>query len=185
MARVPRNDSGVRDAPGGDVERHGIVDADKLKAREQWLREEIRSTRGLMQRQAQWGITVLAAIALNLYYIRKDAHAYLVAQKQIAENELLPFSRWVIGTIFLCVLATLFLSIQRRFIKHHQAYRRELCDMRGGYSGIREPLEAGGVKWTTVVPFALMFTLPLLDLVLWFVFYVGEAVLNVRIAIPW
>jgi len=162
-----------------------MTDVERLRKREQWLREEIRAMRKLIQGQSQWGITVLAVLELNLYYIRKDAHAYLVAQHRIAENQLLPFSRWAIGTVFLAVLASLFVSIQRRFVAHHQFYRRELASMNGGYSGIIETPQPGGAGWNTIVPFIMMFTLPVLDLANWAFFYVGQVILDVNFSIPW
>ena len=45
---------------------------DRTKTKEQWLREELRATRSLMNNTLQWGITVLAAAELNLYYLRRE-----------------------------------------------------------------------------------------------------------------
>src|ERR1700685_3800245 len=104
---------------------------EQLKLREQWLREELRALRTVLVSQMQWGITVLTAAGLNLYYIRKDVKAHLVSQHFLKEGELLPFFRWFVGTIFLCILAGVFASSMRRIVRHHQQYRTQLQAMDG------------------------------------------------------
>lgn len=157
---------------------------DQLKTREQWIREELRAVRTLLQSQMQWGITVLAAVGLNLYYIRKDAKIHLVEQKVLQANELLPFFRWIIGTVFLVVLAAVFASAMRRVSLHHWAYRTQLRDMNGGYSGIVERIPVANNRFLNSTPYILFFAIPALDFFIWCLFYAGEK-LQIQFLIPW
>jgi|ERR1043165_677222 uncharacterized protein YggT (Ycf19 family) len=160
------------------------MESEQLKSKEQWLREELRAARTLLQTQMQWGITVLAAVGLNLYYIRKDAKAHLVEQMVLAAQELLPFSRWFIGTVFLLILASVFASTTRRVALHHQFYRTQLRDMNPSYSGIREDIPVATNRFLNNSPYLLFFAIPALDLVIWTLFYAGEK-LQISFLIPW
>jgi hypothetical protein len=160
------------------------MEPDQLKMREQWLREELRAARTLLVSQMQWGMTVLAAVGLNLYYIRKDAKLHLVEQKLLKANELLPFFRWFIGTVFLLILASVFASAMRRVALHHRAYRTQLREMNPSYSGIVERIPVADNRFLNNTPYVLFFTIPCLDLVVWALFYAGEK-LQLSFLIPW
>jgi hypothetical protein len=67
---------------------------EKNKTKEMWLREEFRVSRTQMLTLVNWGVTVLAAAEVNLFYIRREVTKYLVEQKFLQPDELLPFSRW-------------------------------------------------------------------------------------------
>jgi hypothetical protein len=159
------------------------MEPDQLKTKEQWLREELRATRTLIHNQMQWGVTVLTAAALNLYYIRKDAKAHLVEQKLLLPNELLPFFRWIIGTVFLLVVASVFASTMRRVALHLQAYRKQLRAMEPSYSGIVETIPVGNNRFLNNTPYVLFFAIPALDLTIWTLFYAGEK-LQISFLIP-
>jgi hypothetical protein len=152
----------------------------KVKIREQWLREELRASRTLITSLMQWGLTVLAAVALNLYYIRKDVHTHLVSSNIIQANEILPITRWLLGTAFLTLLAAVFTSYGNRFSAHHGHYRQLLLDMNGGYSGIKERVPRARLLYHA--PLMIFFCIPLLDLAVWFLFYAGE---KLNFSISW
>lgn len=145
------------------------MEEDKLKCKEQWLREELRAARTLLTSWMQWGITVLAAIWINIYYIRRDAGAHLVEQKIINANEPLPLTRWLIGTFGLFVIAFVFAVVTNRAAGHHRAYRNLLVTLKGGYSGIEESIPVGN-KLLNRSPWILFFSIPLMDFVAWFLF---------------
>lgn len=145
---------------------------DQIKMREQWLREELRATRNLLQHHMSWGITALAAVALNIYYIRIAARTNLISIGTLAPNEAPPFGRWIIGTLYLCLLAAVFIAITRRVARQHVVYRRQLIAMEGGYSGIEEKIPLNEYLWLT--PYILFLSVPALDLIVWGWFYVGR-----------
>lgn len=132
----------------------------------------------------QWGITVLTAAGLNLYYIRRDAQAHLAAQQVLKANEQLPFLRWVVGTLFLVIIASLFASAMKRVAAHHVEYRRQLLELKGGFSGIKEVLPLGSAGILNHTPYLLFYAIPVLDLFVWCIFYAGEK-LHIEFLIPW
>ncbi len=134
-----------------------------LKMKEQWLREELRSTRSLMNSTIHWGVAVLTAASLNLFYLRRDVRGQL-------NIDYVPFKHWIIGTIFLFVLSCVFYSVLRRHRERFRHHRTRLSEMHGGYSGISEDLP-GGIALLQLIPEVLFLTFPLLDLALWVLLY--------------
>lgn len=143
---------------------------DQTKTKEQWLREELRATRSLLLHQMFWGATALAAAAINIYYIRIAARVDLIKAGALTADEPPPFGRWVIGTFYLCLLAAVFIAINRQVGKQHIGYRRQLIEMNGGYSGIKETVPLTKYLWLT--PFLLFLSIPTLDLIIWAWFHV-------------
>src|ERR1041385_4857192 len=109
-------------------------DDEKTKCKEDWLRQELRANRTLMTGLLQWGVAVLAAVQLNLYYIRRDVTRHLVERGRLKADELLPFTRWLTGTIFLMMLAYIFTSYMRTTIERHANYRKQLLIVSPTYS---------------------------------------------------
>lgn len=164
------------------VDARSAEERDRLKSKEQWLREELRASRTQLSNQMQWGITVLAAVSINLYYIRKDVHTHLVQQHRIDPSEMLPFQRWIIGTILLIFLAWIFTSLTRRYSIHHGVYRDQLMEMNGGFSGIEEKVPRA--RFLHNAPSFLYFSIPALDIMAWTMFYAGEK-LQFNFLVPW
>lgn len=128
--------------------------------REDVLRVEIRNLRGTLLRVNQWGVTVLASIQTVLYFIRRDVLEHLHAEKS---NVLwLPRINYLMGTLFLFVVATLFCVISFRPSIRLRGYRDEL--KRFGVSGIAER-EIHPV-WARIVNFSLFYAFPFFDIVL-------------------
>ncbi|MCF7966675.1 MAG: hypothetical protein K9L79_14225 [Methylobacter tundripaludum] len=153
-----------------------------LKTKEDWLRQEIRASRTLATSLLQWGITVLAAVELNLYYVRRDVMKHLLDAGKLKVDELLPFPRWLIGTLLLSLLAYIFSQYMKRTVLHHVAYRTQLVSMAPSYSGIEETVSTGGS--INKIHYYLYFAFPLFDIGVWLLFYAGER-LNIQISIPW
>src|SRR6185295_13031985 len=82
-----------------------LMSEEQTKTKEEWLRSEVRATISQIFVLLQWGVAVLAATELNLYYIRRDITKHLVKQNVIQPHELLPFFRWFVGTLLLTLLA--------------------------------------------------------------------------------
>lgn len=158
----------------------GTVDR---RTAEDWLRQELRATRTVTINLIQWGVTALAAVELNLYYIRRDATQRLLDSHFLKPGELLPLTRWCLGTILLSILAQIFSVYTSRIARHHLSYRNQLVNMNPSYSGIDEgAVKTGGPIHQVHV--YLFWIFPLFDLTAWFLFYAGER-LHISIFIPW
>jgi hypothetical protein len=150
------------------------------KAKEEWLREDLRASRTQMLYLVQWGSTALAAVELNLYYIRQDVRKHLVEQHVMKPDQLLPIQRWILGTVFLSILAYVFSFYLHRLHRTHVGYRRQLIAMNPSYSGIHEDIPTGGRIGR--VHYLLFFVFPLFDVFVWLLFYAGP---RLHITIPW
>jgi len=142
---------------------------DQLRAREDWLRQELRACRTLMTTLLQWGTTVMVAVELNLYYIRRDATQHLLSTEGIHKGDALPFLRWGLGTGLLCILALVFSSYIGRIAKHHRSYREQL-QKSPSYSGIDEKsIPIGGrISW---LHHHLFWAFPIFDGCAWLLFF--------------
>lgn len=148
-----------------------VKEPEQTKFKEELLREELRVNRTQMLTLLQWGVTVLSAVELNLYYIRRDATKHLVDNHAIIEKDLIPFPRWFIGTLLLCILALVFSYYMRRQHQRHVSYRKQLIEMKS-YSGIIEDIPTGGTIGR--MHYLLFFIFPAFDVFVWGFFYVGE-----------
>ncbi len=148
-----------------------------LMIKEQWLREEIRTTRATAMNLIQWGVTVLAAIESSLYYARRDVAEHLVKVGSLPANGLLPWPRWFLGTLFLTVIAYIFTSLLRYTQKKHVVYRKQLIGMKPSYSGIEEGPTGSRLH---MFPHVMFFLFPLFDQGLWLTFSVARS-----FNIPW
>jgi len=149
----------------------------KDKAKELILREEIRDCRKTLMDTLKWGVTVLAALETSLYYVRRDAAQHLMKMGVLTDLEMFPLSRWIIGTIFLTMVAFTFsfLSNYSRFKLVN--YRQQLIGM-STYSGIDEI--PAGTRLVHIDKY-LFFVFPLCDLLTWLYFKVGDIIVK----IPW
>jgi len=151
------------------------------KTTEDWLRQELRADRTLMTGLMQWGVGIMAAIQLNLYYIRRDAAKHLVDLKKLQPDQLLPFGRWVCGTLLLVLLAYIFSSYMKRIIVRHVGHRKQLENGASSYSGIEEVAPIGGLKNMHNL---LFWAFPAYDLIVYIYFYAGEK-LSFSFTLPW
>lgn len=149
------------------------------RCKEQWLRQELRASRRLIVNLLSWGVTVLAASELNLYYVRRDIREHLIRLGVIQSSELLPFLRWFLGTAFLLGLAYIFSKYLQRVVQRHEMYRVQLQAMPHSFSGIKETIPVGGQL--SVTYYYLFFAFPLFDLCIWLLFYAGS---KLSISIP-
>ena len=140
--------------------------------KEQWLREEIRATRTSAMNLIQWGVTLLAAIESSLYFARRDVAEHLLKVNALPENELLPWPRWFLGTLFLTIIAYIFSSLLRYTQKKHVAYRTQLINMKPSYSEI---IEAATGSRLHLFPHIMFFLFPLFDQGLWLTFSVARS----------
>jgi len=153
------------------------LEMERSKLREEWLREEIRAVRTLAFTLIQWGVTVLTAVETSLYYLRRDVTEHLVASHRILPGELIPWPRWLLGTLFLLFLAYIFSNLLNYLNKKLVSYREQLI-AGPSYSGIVE-VQPAKTKWS-LAPHLLFYAFPLIDLALYFGFSVAKS-----FNIPW
>jgi len=154
-----------------------LVDAEKTK--EDWLRQELRATRALLVSLMQWGISVLALLDVIRYYVRQDVTAHLREIGRLNAGDLLPLSRWSIGTLLLLIVAYLFDRYSQRVALHHNHYRSQLVSMTPTYTGIAEsiPPARGPQQY-------LFFAIPVFDLAVWAYYYLG-GFMGATLDLPW
>jgi hypothetical protein len=150
---------------------------EKLKLKEQWLRQEIRANRTLMLGLFQWGLTVLVGMETCMYYIRRDVATNLALHGSLPANGTIPPVRWFVGSVVLAIVAFLFCSMNRYLIQRQVAYRTQLIAMVPSFSGIKERPTGGKINR---YHYLLFFAIPVLDVLLWFYFR-----LTASITIPW
>ena len=143
-----------------------------FKTKEEWLRQELRASRALLVNLMQWGVAILAAVEVSLYYVRQDATAHLRDLGRLNADELLPILWWSIGALFLFMLAYIFARYTDRVAKHHAHYRAQLVSMTPTYSSIAESIPVGGSLHQAHS--YLFYAFPCFDLATWVLFYAGE-----------
>lgn len=84
------------------------------------------------------------------------------------------------GTLLLLILACIFTIYLNRTIRHHVACRKQLLAMNPSYSGITEGISPGGP--INKLHYFLFFIFPILDLLVWAMFYTGP---RFNISLPW
>lgn len=154
------------------------LEMDRLKAKEELLRLEIRENRTLLLVLFRWGVAVLAGLESSLYFIRRDAASHLAQIGALPANGTVPLDRWLVGTAFVTMIAAIFCALADYTIKRHIKYRTQLIKMRPSYSGIEE----NGLSSRKMhkIHYVLFFAFPVFDFVMWFYFRVAGF-----IKIPW
>lgn len=128
------------------------------------LRKEIRSLHVVMTRVFQVGVGFLIAANAALFYIRKDVVEKLISLGKLGPGQLLPLDRFLIGTIFLAMIAMLFVFVSRRLAKRYIFYREQLIPKSINGSQIDElPSHPKMLLYVSLLYFAF----PLFDILLY------------------
>lgn len=154
-----------------------LVDAEKTK--EESLRQEVRASRALMVSLMQWGVTLMVAVEVFLYYVRQDVTAHLRELGRLQPDELLPLARYAIGTVLLLIIAYIFARYTQRIATHHNHYRSQLVSMTPTYTSIAESIPP-----TRGTQHYLFYAIPAFDLLIWFFYYLGGSA-GGALAMPW
>jgi hypothetical protein len=104
---------------------------------EQILREEVRSIRDLTFRMIQWGVAVLTATLTILFYGRRAFRDDFVASHVLKEGQQLPLEYYLIGTVFLAMIAGIFSFLTYLAQSRTAFYRRQIPAI--STSGIVDP----------------------------------------------
>jgi|SRR5450631_3358170 hypothetical protein len=126
---------------------------------EQILREEIRSIREMYFRMIQWGVTVLTAGLTIVFYGRRAFRDDFVDAGALKVGQQLPFKYYIVGTIFLAMIAFIFSVLTITAIKRLASYRRQLNQLSA--PTIVEPPASRFTRWLFPV---LFFLFPAFDL---------------------
>ena len=143
----------------GTPESRGFTHADR-KERDILLWTEMRSLRETLMRTLQWSVTALAAVHLALFNMRREMAERMFKAKELLEGQPLPFGRYIIGTFYLTVIATLFALILNLILKRTRHTRKQLEQSNFFQIEFEKPKWYG--RW---IIFGIIYAFPLLDLV--------------------
>jgi hypothetical protein len=125
------------------------------------LREEIRSIRELWMRILQWGITVITGAGTVVFYARRAIRQDMVDSHVLKLGEPLPFKVYIIGTVFLLLLAFIFTELSKLASSRYRSYVGQLPQI--NKSGIYDLPGTGKSVW--ILPW-LFYIFPAFDLLL-------------------
>ena len=78
------------------------------KEKEKILWEELRNIREIALKMLQWGVTVMATLQTAIFFFRKDLYERMIAAGKLTNGEYIPWDRYLIGTFYLFVVASIF-----------------------------------------------------------------------------
>lgn len=108
--------------PGADLP------PDMLKEKHKLLWEEIRYLRDTSLKLLQWGATFLATLQTAFFFIRKDVYEKMVETGELTKGQYIPWERYLIGTFFLFLVATVFAYLLIIVGNRYRKFRQQLVD---------------------------------------------------------
>jgi len=75
------------------------------------LWEEFRNSRDMALKIMQWGVTVLVTLQTAIAFFRKDLFERMFASGELLKGQYIPWNRYLLGTIFLFIVASIFTYI--------------------------------------------------------------------------
>lgn len=130
----------------------------KGKSKEEMLRDEVRFYADLMQKYMQWGLTVMVTLQTAIFFVRRDLVQTYVDAQILQKGQELPYYRYGVGTIFLCLTAFVLQKFTARIIVQYRFYKKQLVE--SAESGIKDNATTGVSSWGNY----LFFAFPLYDL---------------------
>src|ERR1035438_4589491 len=106
------------------------------KSKEELLRDETRFWMDSLLKQMQWGLTLLVSIETALVFIRRELINSFVAAGTLKEGEGLPYHRYLVGTAFLLVAATILWALTNRTVQQYRHYKHQVIEC--SKSGIKD-----------------------------------------------
>lgn len=130
------------------------------RSTEEILREEIRAFREINLKLYQWGVTLLASLQTVLFFARKEALSFSIQRGQLPQGTVeLPLGRYLMGTSFLLIVATLFAVLSAYASRRYGSYRKQLAECQT--SNIVEMPASGPLRFLMR---CLYFVFPALDI---------------------
>jgi hypothetical protein len=144
--------------------RHSLTDQE-LKEKEMLLWQELRDLRNLTLRLLQWSVTVMAALQTTIFFFRKDLYGRLLAAGTVGPGQSIPLSRYLLGTIYLTIVASVFAAIMLMAGNRYRKIRTQLVNI-----NIYQ-IEYGDVRRSArPIMLLILYAFPLLDLFIRFYF---------------
>jgi hypothetical protein len=128
------------------------------KSKEELLSDEVRAATTSMMTILQWGVTVMVSFQTALFFIRREIVASDIEAGRLPKGSQLPIGRWILGTLFLLVLATVFARLSARMALQYRHYKQQLIASRD--SGIVDLPISHTSRWT----YPLFFVFPAIDI---------------------
>jgi hypothetical protein len=129
------------------------------KSKEELLSEEVRTAADLTVKVQQWGVTLMVTLQTSPFFVRRDIVQGLVVSKKLKEGAELPWHRYLIGTVFLVIVAYILSRFNQRMAAQYRHYKQQLIEARD--SGITDlPI----VRTSRLVTW-LYFIFPMIDVV--------------------
>jgi hypothetical protein len=116
------------------------------------LREEVRALRELWMRILQWGVTVMIAAGSIIFYARRAIKEDFVAAGKLNPGEPLPPKFYLIGTVFLILLAYVFSVLSGLASRRYRSYFDQL--IRKATSGVDDIAASGHSRW--IIPWIFL-----------------------------
>lgn len=135
------------------------------REKEKLLWEELRDLRDVALRLLQWGVTVLASLQTAIFFLRKDVYERMLASKELTPDHHLPWNRYLVGTVFLFILASIFTYLLILVGNRYRKLREQLVAT--NLYQIEHGDAKKSARWVTVLVF---FIFPLLDVFVRFYF---------------
>ena len=129
------------------------------KEKEKILWEELRNIREIALKMLQWGVTVIATLQTAIFFFRKDLYERMMAVGKLANGEYIPWDRYLIGTFYLFVVASIFAYLLIMVGNRYRKIRSQLVQTNS--FGIEHGDVKKSVRWVVVL---LFYVFPLLDI---------------------
>jgi hypothetical protein len=127
------------------------------KSKEELLREETRFWMDTLLKQMQWGLTLMVSLETALIFIRRELINSLVAGGALKPGDGLPYHRYLLGTLFLTVAATILWAFTKRTAQQYRHYKNQLLECHR--MGIKDLPPTGITTWVIFFYFAF----PIMD----------------------
>lgn len=122
---------------------------------ERMLREELRALQFIIVRVMTWGVTVLVSVQTALFFVRRDV-AHAEATNSVTLE--IPLNRYLLGTFFLTLLATIIFRLWLYVSTRLRHYRKQLENCPSGI--IELPVRNGSRPWVALI----FYIFPMVDI---------------------
>ena len=109
-------------------------------------------------KQMQWGLTLMVSLETALLFIRRELLNSLISGGILKAADGLPYHRYLVGTFFLTVAATILWALTKRSAQQYRHYKNQVLQC--NKLGITDLPTSGISKWIGFFYFAF----PIMDI---------------------